>query len=60
MRYKKARFEKIDDKWLCTGCLTRYSEMSLAIKCVEGHNTEAVSEANRFIEEIKTGGDKGI
>lgn len=54
MRYKKAECQSVDNKYLCTGCMTRYDGWELAIKCVAGHNKKIYEEIEKFDKFIKS------
>lgn len=53
MRCKKAECQRVDNKYLCTGCMTRYDGWELAIKCVSGHNQKIYEEIDRFDKFLK-------
>lgn len=50
MRIKQAEIKEVDDKWVCTDCLSRYNSKHVAYGCAESHNTKRIREANEMMD----------
>lgn len=52
MRMKVAEVKIVDNKFMCTECLTRYDSKYPAFDCAEQHNKRRVLQANSIMESI--------